>query len=230
MRQFYRSFLGLVLGALVMHAPLWADDQAAERAELKARIEQLRGEAKELSAQGNETASTERLRKVRELSAKLRSLSETPIGADKRQREKEVARMAERLECMRIAAEHLKKAEMHELAVQVQRRADELEQKVHVEKERLAAVSDVLFRAREDRSVGEGDVGGRAGEAAKAMEIAKAGELSAWKQDVMLEMRDQVHALRELREAQEVLRNELKEMARRLDRQEIETNLKRPGR
>lgn len=146
----------MVFGSLAGTTPLSAD----ERGEIKNKIEQLRLEARELASRGEEEAASDRMKMVRELNARLRSLGQKQaepqhqermeqermeqermeqerMEQERREREEMLHHMARRLEHLRIAAQHLKEAEMHDMAHELGRHAEEMERKLQEEKDRF---------------------------------------------------------------------------------------------
>jgi DNA repair exonuclease SbcCD ATPase subunit len=187
-----RTFFGLiawVCGCLVMASPLPAD----ERAEIKQRMEALRAEARELARHGDEDAASNRMEKIRELSARLRKLASSepqadPHRSEKAEREEMLHRLARRLDHMRTASQHLKEAEMPDIAHEVGRRTEELERKLQSEKERFAA------------------------------ELEQVEEHGAWGRKVKEELATYSEIINDIRTDQEKMRREFKELRQLIQR------------
>jgi hypothetical protein len=143
MRRTFFCALAMVFSSLAVATPLLAD----ERGEIKNKMEQLRVEARELASRGEEEEASARMKMVRELNARLRTLAQKQaepqrqerMEMERREREEMLHHMARRLEHLRVAAQHLKEAEMHDMAHELGRHAEEMEHKLRAEKERFAA-------------------------------------------------------------------------------------------
>ncbi|MCU0708144.1 MAG: hypothetical protein MUF23_07630 [Pirellula sp.] len=143
MKRTFVCMLAMVFSSVAAISPLSAD----ERGEIKNKMEQLRLEARELASRGEEEAASDRMKMVRELNARLRTLTQKQaepqrherMEQERREREEMLHHMARRLEHLRVAAQHLKEAEMHDMAHELGRHAEEMEHKLRAEKERFAA-------------------------------------------------------------------------------------------
>jgi hypothetical protein len=110
-----------------------------ERDEVKARIEALRHEAQHLAKNGLADLARERMREIRQLTAALAKGEAQFVEEPNRPKQAErLQRAAMRLNHLRVAAENLKAAEMHDMALELTRRADELEKDLVRAKESLA--------------------------------------------------------------------------------------------
>jgi predicted secreted Zn-dependent protease len=215
MKRTFVSMIAWVCGSLVMASPLPAD----ERAEIKQRIEALRAEARELARHGDEDAASNRMEKVRELSARLRKLSSSELQADphrseKAEREEMLHRLARRLDHMRAASEHLKEAELPDMAHEVGRRAEELERKLQSEKERFAAELEQVEKHQ----------GEKAKEkmppivAQRMKEEGSREEHEAWGRKVKEELARYSEVINDIRAEQEKMRREFKELRKLIER------------
>lgn len=208
--------LGIAIGALTMSNISLAD----ERAEIKQKIEALRIEARELAGRGKEDEASERMKMVRELSARLRLLAE-PQGeglkrTESREREEILHQLARRVDQLRAAAQHLKEAEMPDMAHEVGRRAEEVENKLRAEKERFA----VEIERREGRNVREKMPPIMAQR--QANEQAAREEHEAWGRRVKEELAHHAEAMGDVRAEQEKMRRELKELRDLIERMKSE--------
>ena len=129
-----------------------APSHADEREELKAKIAQLREESEELAKNGKPDQARQRKREAAELMAALERQSERQSERQNRPESPERARQvrpnaeqveklertAKRLQHLRVAAENLKMAEMHDMAFEVTRKADDIEKDLGNAKEAFA--------------------------------------------------------------------------------------------
>jgi hypothetical protein len=129
-----------------------APSHADEREELKAKIAQLREESEELAKNGKPDQARQRRREAAELMAALERQSERQSERQNRPESPERARQvrpnaeqvekleqtAKRLQHLRAAAENLKMAEMHDMAFEVTRKADDIEKDLGNAKEAFA--------------------------------------------------------------------------------------------
>jgi len=125
-----------------------APSHADEREDLKARIAQLREESEELARNGEPEQARQRKREAAELMAALERQSERQNRPESPERYRQVRpnpeqiakleRTAKRLQHLRVAAENLKMAEMHDMAFEVTRKADDTEQDLGNAKEAFA--------------------------------------------------------------------------------------------
>ncbi|MFN7626283.1 MAG: hypothetical protein ACK5PZ_05590 [Pirellula sp.] len=129
-----------------------APSHADEREELKAKIAQLREESEELAKNGKPEQARQRKREAAELMAALERQSERQSERQNRPESPERARQgrpnaeqveklertAKRLQHLRAAAENLKMAEMHDMAHEVTRKAEDIEKDLGNAKEAFA--------------------------------------------------------------------------------------------
>jgi hypothetical protein len=116
-----------------------------EREELKLRIVELKKHAAELMEEGRKDKAEGLIREQQELMEKLaRMNSEGPSkgpskghGPSPEQMEK-FARSMQQVQHLRIASEHLKLAGMHDMAMDLMRRAEDIEQDLRNAKEKMA--------------------------------------------------------------------------------------------
>ncbi len=209
--------LGIAIGSLAMSNILLAD----ERSEIKQRIEALRVEAKELASHGKEDEASERMKMVRELSARLRMLAEPQAEgvnrAENREREEMLHQLARRVDQLRAAAAHLKEAEMPDMAHEVGRRAEEVENKLRAEKERFA----IEIERREGKKVREKMPPIMAQRQGK--DEAARDDQEAWGRRVKEELARHAEALGDVRAEHEKMRRELKELRALIERMKSET-------
>lgn len=213
MKRTFYGILAMVFGSLVLASPGVAD----ERAEIKQKMEALRAEARELASHGNEDAASERMKMVRELSAQLRILAnEEPLADGHRshnaEREKELHGLAKRLDQMRAAAQHLKEAQMPDMAHEVGRRADELEHTLRVEKERFAVELQKREKLREVREKMPPVV------AQRLKEEEAREEQEVWGRKVKEELVRYSEVINDIRAEQEKMRREFKELRQLIER------------
>jgi hypothetical protein len=125
-----------------------APSHADEREELKAKIAQLREESEELANNGKPEQARQRKREAAELMAALERQSERQNRKESPERARQgrpnaeqvekLERTAKRLQHLRVAAENLKMAEMHDMAHEVTRKADDIENDLGNAKEAFA--------------------------------------------------------------------------------------------
>jgi hypothetical protein len=120
-----------------------------EREELKLRIVELKKHAAELMEEGRKDKAEGLIREQQELMEKLNRMnSEGPSkgtskgpskghGPSPEQMEK-FARAMQQVQHLRIASEHLKLAGMHDMAMDLMRRAEDIEQDLRNAKEKMA--------------------------------------------------------------------------------------------
>ena len=120
-----------------------------EREELKLRIVELKKHAAQLMEEGRKDKAEGLIREQQELMEKLaRMESESPSkgtskgpskghGPSPEQMEK-FARAMQQVQHLRIASEHLKLAGMHDMAMDLMRRAEDIEQDLRNAKEKMA--------------------------------------------------------------------------------------------
>ena len=112
-----------------------------EREELKLRIVELKKHAAQLMEEGRKDKAEGLIREQQELMEKLaRMNSEGPSkghGPSPEQMEK-FARAMQQVQHLRIASEHLKLAGMHDMAMDLMRRAEDIEQDLRNAKEKMA--------------------------------------------------------------------------------------------
>ena len=127
---------------------------ADERDELRERVQEVKKQASQLMEEGRREKAEQLLRENQGLFEKLRRVSEqgardgegrgpargepNPGQVNPVQLER-MERAHQRLNHMRIAAEHLKQADMHDLALDLTRRAEDLERDLRQAKEKFAA-------------------------------------------------------------------------------------------
>jgi hypothetical protein len=213
MKRTFYGILAMVFGSLVLASPGVAD----ERAEIKQKMEALRAEARELANHGDEDAASERMKMVRELSAQLRILANEEPLADRHrshnaEREKELHGLAKRLDQMRAAAQHLKEAQMPDMAHEVGRRADELEHTLRVEKERFAVELQKRDKLREVREKMPPVV------AQRLKEEEAREEQEVWGRKVKEELVRYSEVINDIRAEQEKMRREFKELRQLIER------------
>lgn len=116
-----------------------------EREELKLRIVELKKHAAQLMEEGRKDKAEGLIREQQELMEKLNRMnSEGPSkgkskgsGPSPEQMEK-FARAMQQVQHLRIASEHLKLAGMHDMAMDLMRRAEDIEQDLRNAKEKMA--------------------------------------------------------------------------------------------
>jgi hypothetical protein len=112
-----------------------------EREELKLRIVELKKHAAQLMEEGRKDKAEGLIREQQELMEKLaRMNSEGPSKSSvpsPEQMEK-FARSMQQVQHLRIASEHLKLAGMHDMAMDLMRRAEDIEQDLRNAKEKMA--------------------------------------------------------------------------------------------
>ena len=112
-----------------------------EREELKLRIVELKKHAAQLMEEGRKDKAEGLIREQQELMEKLaRMNSEGPSkghGPSPEQMEK-FARAMQQVQHLRIASEHLKLAGMHDMAMDLMRRAEDIEQDLRNANEKMA--------------------------------------------------------------------------------------------
>lgn len=205
-----------------MVPPLAAD----ERAEIQNKIERLRVEARELANQGYEEAASDRMKMVRELNARLRSLSQSQgepprqerIEMERREREVMLRQMARRLEHLRGAAQHLKEAEMPDMAHELGRRADEMEHKLQVEKERFAAELEQAKREVAKTKEKMPPVVAQQNKQLREEHQRLMDEHEAWGSKVKEELVRHSEVINDIRAEQEKMRREFKELRQLIER------------
>ena len=116
-----------------------------EREELKLRIVELKKHAAQLMEEGRKDKAEGLIREQQELMEKLaRMNSEGPSkGPSKGQmpspeQMEKFARSMQQVQHLRIASEHLKLAGMHDMAMDLMRRAEDIEQDLRNAKEKMA--------------------------------------------------------------------------------------------
>ena len=112
-----------------------------EREELKLRIVELKKHAAQLMEEGRKDKAEGLIREQQELMEKLaRMNSEGPSKGQMPSPEQmeKFARAMQQVQHLRIASEHLKLAGMHDMAMDLMRRADDIEQDLRNAKEKMA--------------------------------------------------------------------------------------------
>jgi hypothetical protein len=133
---------GLIALCTLVSSPWSYSD---EREELKLRIVELKKHAAQLMEEGRKDKAEGLIREQQELMEKLaRMESEGPSkgpskghGPSPEQMEK-FARAMQQVQHLRIASEHLKLAGMHDMAMDLMRRAEDIEQDLRNAKEKMA--------------------------------------------------------------------------------------------
>jgi len=140
----------LTLGCLILGATAFAASKgwSDEREELKAKIHALRQEAKELEQLERPDEARARMQEAQELMRHMVELSKRDdlrdetrragAKAEAQEQKKHLAILSNRVRYVRAAAENLKAAEMHDLAMELTHRADELEKDLRASKEKFA--------------------------------------------------------------------------------------------
>lgn len=218
-----RIFFGMIAwacGFLVMTSPLPAD----ERAEIKQKIEALRAEARELARHGDEDAASNRMEKVRELSARLRKLSSSepqadPHRSEKAEREEMLHRLARRLDQLRAASQHLTEAELPDMAHEVGRRAEELERKLRSEKERFAAELEQVEKHQGEKAKEKmPPIVAQQNKQLREEHQRLVEEHEAWGRKVKEELARYSEVINDIRAEQEKMRREFKELRKLIER------------
>ncbi len=112
-----------------------------EREELKLRIVELKKHAAQLMEEGRKDKAEGLIREQQELMEKLaRMNSEGPSKGQMPSPEQmeKFARAMQQVQHLRIASEHLKLAGMHDMAMDLMRRAEDIEQNLRNAKEKMA--------------------------------------------------------------------------------------------
>ena len=112
-----------------------------EREELKLRIVELKKHAAQLMEEGRKDKAEGLIREQQELMEKLaRMNSEGPSKGQMPSPEQmeKFARAMQQVQHLRIASEHLKLAGMHDMAMDLMRRAEDIEQDLRNAKEKMA--------------------------------------------------------------------------------------------
>ena len=120
-----------------------------EREELKLRIVELKKHAAQLMEEGRKDKAEGLIREQQELMEKLNRMNSegaskgTSKGPSKRhgpspEQMEKFARAMQQVQHLRIASEHLKLAGMHDMAMDLMRRAEDIEQDLRNAKEKMA--------------------------------------------------------------------------------------------
>jgi len=120
-----------------------------EREELKLRIVELKKHAAQLMEEGHKDKAEGLIREQQELMEKLTRMNSegaskgTSKGPSKRhgpspEQMEKFARAMQQVQHLRIASEHLKLAGMHDMAMDLMRRAEDIEQDLRNAKEKMA--------------------------------------------------------------------------------------------
>lgn len=152
---------GLAIAAMVLS---FTPARGDEREEIQAKIKALKQESMELQANGKAELAEAKVRQAKELQEAFRrevaarENKERQRAADAGKGERKVdhpmalervERMAQRLRHVREAAEHLKAAEMHDIAHDMMQRAEAMERELVHAKETLARRMEEQPKAKE---------------------------------------------------------------------------------
>jgi len=210
MKKNRKCLLAFAIGFMASSVPTFADD----RAEIKQRIEALRVEAKELASHGKEEEASNRMRQVRELMGKLKGMDE-PHRAEgvehgRVEHEEMLHRLSRRLEHIRAAVQHLKEGDMPDMAHELARRADEVENHLRKEKEEFAMQLEKHSKAKERGEKMPLIAAQR--EKPQLVQPKQIAEQEAWGARVKEELTRHAEIIRDIRAEQEKMRNEMKEL------------------
>lgn len=138
-----RSFAGLRLSAVALCTGLvfTCSTYGDEREEIKLRIQEIKKQASQLLEEGRKDKAAGLMREQEELMNKLRRMGgegrAEGRGPSPEQMEK-FERAMQKVRHLRIASEHLKHAEMHDMALNLMRQAEGIEQDLRNAKEKMA--------------------------------------------------------------------------------------------
>ncbi|MFN5272731.1 MAG: hypothetical protein ACK5E3_05980 [Planctomycetota bacterium] len=138
-----RTFAGLRVGLLALctglvgHSSSYGD----EREDIKLRIQEIKKQAAQLLEEGRKDKAAGLMREQEELMGILRRMTgegkAEGRGPSPEQMEK-FERAMQKVRHLRIASEHLKQADMHDMALELMRQAEGIEQDLRNAKEKMA--------------------------------------------------------------------------------------------
>ncbi len=220
MKKNRKCLLAFAIGFIASSTPTFAD----ERDEIKQRIEALRVEAKELANHGKEEDASNRMRQIRELMGKLKGMDEPQsdarrgdqhrVEAHKAEREEMLHRLSRRLEHMRAAVQHLKEGDMPDMAHELGRRAEELENQLRKEKFAMQFDKHPEVKERGEKM----PLLAPQREKPQLVQPKQAAEHEAWGARVKEELTRHAETIGDVRAEQEKMRRELKELRSLIER------------
>lgn len=227
MKKNRKCLLAFAIGFIASSTPTFAD----ERDEIKQRIEALRVEAKELASAGREEEAKARMNLIRELTGKLKGLSGPRAdvqGSEDDPKRNDLHRwemfelqqmanhLAKRLEHLQVAAKHLKEGDMPDMAHEVGRRAEQLENELRAVKESFTIASEKHAGAKErDEKM---PLLAPQREKPQLVQPKQAAEHEAWGARVKEELTRHAETIGDVRAEQEKMRRELKELRSLIER------------
>lgn len=227
MKKNYKCLVAFAIGFMASSVPTYADD----RVEIKQRIEALRVEAKELASVGREEEAKNRMNLIRELTGKLKGLSgpradvqrseDDPKRNDLHRLEmfelQQIANhLAKRLEHLQVAAKHLKEGDMPDMAHEVDRRAEQLENQLREVKENFMIASEKHAGAKEREKMPP--VVAQQNKQPREEHPRLTDEHEAWGRKVKEELVRHSEVINDIRAEQEKMRREFKELRQLIER------------